>query len=69
MVYNMCSLSLDAKQLAFSARPTLQEVVVQGLTGRTGRWGYFFMATGRCFWVEDTARERAVTHVFTPHVE
>ena len=40
MVYNMCSLSLDAKQLAFSARPMFQEVLVQGLTGRTGWWGY-----------------------------
>jgi hypothetical protein len=67
--HNMCSLSLDAKQLAFSARPTFQEVVVWGLTGRTGRWGCFVVATGRCSWVEDAARERAVTHVFTPHME
>ena len=48
MVYNTCSLSLDAKQLAFSARPTFQEVVVQGLTGRRpvglflcGPWSLF----------------------------
>jgi len=34
MVYNTCSLSLDAKQLAFSARAKFQKVVVQGLTGR-----------------------------------
>ena len=34
MVYNTCSLSLDAKQLAFSARAKFKKVVVQGLTGR-----------------------------------
>jgi hypothetical protein len=48
MVYNTCSLSLDAKQLAFSARAKLQKVVVQGLTGRRpvglflcGPWSLF----------------------------
>jgi hypothetical protein len=34
MVYNICSLSLDAKQLAFSARPTFPNMVIKGLTGR-----------------------------------
>lgn len=57
MVFNTCSLSLDAKLLVFSARPTFQKVVVQGLTGRTGRWGYFFVTPCRCFCVEDQARE------------
>jgi hypothetical protein len=57
MVYNICSLSVDAKQVAFSARPRLHKVVIQSLTGLPGRWGYFFVVTG------------AVTDVFAPHLE
>jgi hypothetical protein len=56
MVYNICSLSLDAKQVAFSARPAFQEMVVEGLTGR-GPVRLFLCGPG------------AVTYVFTPHME
>lgn len=57
MVENICSLSVDAKQVVFSARPRLHKVVTQGPTGLTGRWGYFFVVLG------------AVTNVFAPHLE
>jgi hypothetical protein len=57
MVENICSLSVDAKQVTSSARPRLHKVVIQGLTGLTGRWGYFFVVVG------------AVINVFTPHLE
>jgi hypothetical protein len=45
------------EQVAFSARPRFDKLVARGLTGLTGRWGYFFVAPG------------AVNHVFTPHLE
>jgi len=61
MVYNTCSLSLDAKQLAFSARATFQKVVVQGLTGRR--------PVGLFFWPLVAVLGLAITHVFTPHME
>jgi hypothetical protein len=57
MVYNICSLSVDAKQMAFSARPRFHKVVTQGLTGLTGRWGYFFVVPA------------TVTNVLAPHLE
>jgi hypothetical protein len=57
MVENICSLSVDAKQVVFSARPRLHKVVIQGLTGLIGRWGYFFVVL------------RAVINVFAPHSE
>jgi hypothetical protein len=57
MVHNLCSLTGDAKQVVFCARPRFHRVVTQGLTGLTGRWGYFFVVL------------RAVINVFTPHLE
>ena len=57
MVYNICSLSVDAKQVAFSARSRFHKAVTQGFTGLTGRWGYFFVVPG------------AVANVFAPHLE
>ena len=57
MVYNICSLSADAKQGAFSARPRLHKVETQGPTGFTGRWGCFFVVPG------------AVLNLFARHLE
>ena len=58
-MHNTDSLSLNEKQLVVSTRPRFQKAVAYGLTGLTGRWGYFYVAPGRCFWIEDTASELA----------